>query len=538
MFPTLRSCAFLSVALLLPTAVLAAEPAKPARPNVLIFLADDMGFSDLGCYGSEIQTPNLDGLAKNGVRFTQFYNTARCWPSRAALLTGYYAQQVRRDTVRGVKSGHQGVRPAWARLLPEMLRSAGYRSYHSGKWHVDGMPVANGFDHSYRLDDQGRFFSPKVHYKDDKKLPAVEPGSGYYATRAIADHAIECLKDHAANHADRPFFHYVAFTAPHFPLQALPEDIARQRGKYAKGWDVVREARWRRMKEAGIVTHDLPALEREVGPPYNFPKVLEQVGAGEVNRPLPWTELNDEQRAFQPTKMEIHAAMIDREDREIGRVLEQLRAMKAFDNTVILFLSDNGASAEMMIRDDGHDPKATPGSARTHLCIGPGWSSAANTPLRRHKTWVHEGGISTPLIVHWPKGIAARGELRHSPGHLIDIVPTVLELTGGKRFEKWQDQPVPTPPGKSLVPLFARDGTVTHDSFWWCHESNRALRAGDWKIVAAGKEAAWELYDLKADRGESHNLAAKQPEKARELAKMWSEQFEAYSALAKKDLSK
>jgi arylsulfatase len=217
-------------------------------------------------------------------------------------------------------------------------------------------------------------------------------------------------------------------------------------------------------------------------------------------------------------------------------VLDQLRAMKALENTIILFLSDNGASAEIMIRDDGHDPKATPGSARTHLCLGPGWSSVANTPLRRHKVWVHEGGISTPLIVHWPKGIASRGELRHAPGHLIDIVPTLLDVAGARRLDKWEDQPVPAPPGKSLVPLFAKDGTITHDSLWWCHENNRALRVGNWKIVAAGKDAAWELYDLKTDRGESHDLATQQPDKVRQLAKIWTEQFEAYCALARKDL--
>src|SRR5262249_22408295 len=206
-------------------------------PNVVVILADALGYSDLGCYGGETRTPHLDGLAKDGLRFTQFYNTARCWPSRAALLTGYYAQQVRRDTVAGIVSGSRGVRPAWARLLPEMLRPLGYRSYHSRKWHVDGMPLQNRFDRSYLPPDQGGFFSPRLHYEDDQKLPAVERGTGYYATVAIADHAVKCLKDHAEKHAGKPFFHYLAFTAPHFPLQALPEDIARYRDVYRKGWE-------------------------------------------------------------------------------------------------------------------------------------------------------------------------------------------------------------------------------------------------------------------------------------------------------------
>src|SRR5262245_51291336 len=229
----------------------------PGRPNIVLILADDLGFSDLGCYGGEIQTPHLDALAKDGLRFSQFYNTARCWPTRAALLTGYYAQQVRRDTIPGLPSGGRGARPSWARLLPEMLRPLGYRAYHSGKWHIDGLPVQGGFDHSYLLQDQGRFFNPRVHFEDDRKLPAVEKGTGYYATTAIADHALKCLREHAETHADRPFFHYLAFTAPHFPLHALPEDIARYRDTYRKGWDAARAERWKRIKEMKLVAGEL-----------------------------------------------------------------------------------------------------------------------------------------------------------------------------------------------------------------------------------------------------------------------------------------
>ncbi|HEY9173250.1 MAG TPA: arylsulfatase [Verrucomicrobiae bacterium] len=503
-------------------------------PNILIFLADDMGYSDIGCYGSEIETPNLDRLAANGLRFTQFYNTTRCWPTRASLLTGYYPQQVRRDTVPGVKSGSGGVRPEWARLLPQLLKPMGYRSYHSGKWHVDGMPVASGFDRSYYLEDCGRNFSPRTHFLDDQKLPPVERGSGYYSTVAIADHAIKFLQQHQQQHAGAPFFGYFCFAVPHFPLQALPDDIAKYRSRYLAGWDAVRQERSERLKRLGLTHHELPPLEREVGPPYPFPNALAALGAGETNRPVPWSELNATQREFQATKMAIHAAMVDRMDREIGRVVEQLRAMNALDNTLILFLSDNGASAEMMVRDDGHDPSAPPGSAATHLCLGPGWSSAANTPFRRHKTWVQEGGISTPLIAHWPKGIKARGELRSTPGHVIDFLPTFLELAGGKHPTQRNGYPLEPLPGRSLVPLFAKDTDLHRDQLWWAHEGNRAIRVGDWKLVA-DKNAAWELYNLKTDRGEMHNLVAQHPDKVRDLSGLWEKQWESCRQLASKD---
>ena len=509
--------------------------AAPPRPNILLIVADDMGFSDTGCYGGEIATPNLDSLAKDGLRFTQFYNTARCWPSRAAILTGYYAQQVRRDTVPGVASGNRGARPAWGRLLPEMLRPLGYRSYQSGKWHVDGRPLENGFDHDYVLEDHNRNFTPQNLLEDDRKLPPVKPDAGYYTTTAFADHAIKCLREHAEKYADQPFFEYLAFTVPHFPLQAPAADIARYREKYLGGWDAMRDARWQRMKAMGIVNCPLSAMERELGPPYAFPADVARLGSGEVNRPVPWTELTTEQRDFQAAKMAIHAAMIDRMDREIGRVLAQIKAMGALENTIVMFVSDNGASAEMMVRGDGHDPKAAPGSAGSFLCLGPGFSSGANTPFRRHKTWVHEGGIATPLIVGWRKGISARGELRHTPGHLIDLVPTLLELAGGQRPGTWEGRPVPAPPGRSLVPALAKDVTVPRDSLWWLHEGNRALRVGDWKIVAAGVESPWELYDLSTDRSESNNLAAQQPDRVKQMAGLWTKQTEEFAALARKD---
>lgn len=505
------------------------------RPNVVVILADDLGYSDLGCYGSEIATPNLDQLAANGLRYTSFYNTARCWPTRAALLTGYYPQQIHRDALPTVAGGAAGKfrRPAWAPLLPHRLKPLGYRSYYSGKWHIDGTPAEGGFDRTYELQDQGRFFRPTRHSEDGKPLPAMTDKDGYYATVAIADHAVRCLTDHAASHEGQPFFHYVAFTAPHFPLQALPQDIARYADQYNQGWEVTREARWDRMQSMGLVGGSLSEVERTLGPPYAFPEQIRKLGSGEVTLPIVWTELNETQRQFQATKMAIHAAMVDRMDQEIGRIVEQLRTMKVLDETLILFMSDNGASAEIMVRSDGHDPNAPLGSAATHLCLGPGWSTVSNTPHRRHKTWVHEGGISTPMIAHWPSGIAAHGELRRTAGHVIDIVPTIVQLAQGTMPAEWQGAQAPPSPGRSLVASFGKDSGTEREALWWLHEGNRALQMGTWKIVAA-KNQPWELYDLTTDRAEQHNMASAQPATLKKLTTEWDRRTQEFTELSQK----
>jgi arylsulfatase len=259
---------------------------------------------------------------------------------------------------------------------------------------------------------------------------------------------------------------------------------------------------------------------------------LVKLGAGEVNRPLPWDELTVVQRDFQAIKMAIHAAMVDRMDQEIGRILDQLRVMQALDNTLIIIASDNGASAEMMVRDGGHDPNVPPGSAKSYLCLGPGFSSAANTPFRRHKTWVHEGGISTPFIVHWPAGIKARGELRHNPAHLVDVLPTVLDVLQVDGLQEWEGKPLPPRTGRSLRPAFTRDGSVTRDCLWWLHEGNRAIRVGDWKLVAA-KGTPWELYHLATDRAERDNVAAQFPDRVRELEALWEAETDRMTALSR-----
>jgi arylsulfatase len=431
-------------------------------------------------------------------------------PSRGCLMSGYHSQQ------SGMEQSAQAKPAQWVKFLPQYLAPQGYRCYHSGKWHVAGtMPLRDtGFHHSYYLQDQDRFFSPTRHYLDDQPLPRVNPGDGYYATTEIADRGIAWLKGHQT--AD-PFFLYLAFTSPHFPLHALEDDIRRFREGYLVGWDVVREQRRRR----GVVRCELAPLEPDVRPPWNTSEaeLMRQIGPGEVTRVVPWNTLTREQREFQATKMAIHAAMVYRMDVHIGRVLDQLRAMQALDDTVILFLSDNGASAEQLIRADGHDPKAAPGSWASHLCLGSGWASAANSPFRRSKSWVHEGGIASPMIVHWPNGIKARGELRRTPCHFVDMLPTLADLAGVDAPKAHAG--APPLPGRSMAPAFAKDRTIEKDYLFFHHANTRALRQGDWKLVAAGTEGPWELYDLARDRGETRDLSKRDAARVEAMAREW-----------------
>lgn len=492
--------------------------ASAPRPNIIVVLADDMGFSDAGCYGGEIPTPTLDALAQGGLRQTQMYSTSRCWPSRSCLMTGYYPQQVGRDPANGVF-------PKWARFTPQMLKLGGYRTYHAGKWHVPGKkPIGDAkFDHSYFLQDQNRFFNTQEHYLDEERLPEPGRGSGFYATRMIADRAVDWLSDHGRRHANSPYFLYLAFTAPHFPLHALPDDIARQKGRYDKGWDAIRAERHARLRKMGIVNSPLPPQDPRYVPGWNLTdaEMREKIGPGEVSRVVPWQELTGPQREFQARKMEIHAAMISRMDTELARVLDQAKNAGDWENTLVVFLSDNGATAEIMIRGDLHDKDAAPGSAATHLCLGPGWSTAANTPFRLHKHWNHEGGVSSPAIWHWPKGIRARGELRRNQSHFVDMVPTMLELAGVETPKEHNGVARPEFPGSSLVPLLSKDGTVAKQFIYFRHEGNRGLRKGNWKIVRAGEGGEWEMYDLSEDRGEIKNLAKSMPDRLQEMTSEW-----------------
>jgi arylsulfatase A-like enzyme len=484
------------------TSVTAAPPAlAPRTPNFLILLADDMGFSDAGCYGGEIATPNLDRLAQEGVRFTQAYNTARCWPTRGALLTGFYAQHIRRDTFpeEPTGAGTKGLRPAWARLLPALLKQGGYATYHSGKWHIDGTPQEGGFDRSYTLLDQDRYFSPKNHALDGEKLPPAP--EEFYATTAIADRAIEFLREHAARTPKKPFFSFVAFTAPHFPLHAPREDIERYKGRYEEGADALREARLKRLWDNGML------FNAELSEP--------------TEPARSWAALSAAERAAFATRMEVHAAMVDRMDREIGRIIAELRTAGTLENTVVLFLSDNGASAESLVRGDGNKPGAVPGSAQSFLCLEAQGANLANTPLRYSKTFVHEGGISTPLIVRWPVGIKGKGEVREQPVHVVDIAPTLLRLAGVPWPKMVGELPVPPADGADISWVIRDNRPLASRPLWWAHEGNRAFRLGDWKWVAL-KGKGGELYYLKGDRAEARDLAAANPERLGEMEAQWN----------------
>lgn len=490
------------------------------KPNFLVIVADDMGFSDAGCYGGEISTPNLDKLGYNGVRFTQHYSTGRCWPSRATLLTGQYYQQVPRHSA-------DGPLPDWGRTIPHYLKPEGYRCYHSGKWHVNQVPTITGhggFDRSYYVRDYDRNFAVRDHRLDDKPLPPADQESGYYSSTAIAQYGIDFLDEHEKSHGESPFFMYLAFIAPHFPLHAPEEDIDYYRGRYDCGWDEIRKQRIRRMQELGIVNCDLSPRQPNVKPPWNFsPEALkEEIGEGEASRALAWRSLTEEQKEFQAKKMEVHAAMVHRMDREIGRVLDKLDEMGELEDTVVMFVSDNGASAEQIIRGDGHDKTAKPGSEESYLCLGPGWSTASNTPFRYHKTWVHEGGVASPLIVNWPNGMDAGGELRKAPGHFVDILPTMLDIAGADTSPEWRGKNVPSLAGVSLEPALHHDVDISREAIFFSHIGHHGIRIGNWKLVKV-KYGQWELYDMENDRSELHNLAKEYPAKVQEMARLWQQ---------------
>ena len=492
---------------------------KKAPPNILIILADDLGYSDLHCFGGPIETPNLDSLAENGLRLTQFYNTARCWPTRTALMTGYYYPQVRRK-------GSQ------RQMLPNYLAPLGYRNYHSGKWHVfETSPTRHGgFNRSFYTNNYDRFFTDEGHRLDGEQLPSKGRTEGYYVTKDIARRAIGFLGEHAEGNSDSPFLLYLAFTSPHFPLQALEEDIAKYEGKFAHGWDEERKRRQRRLKDIGLLDVDYAPRDERLTASWTMSQsdLKTEIHPGETRWAVAWDTLSDEEKAYQATKMAIHCAMVDRMDQEIGEVIAQLKKMGSFEDTLIVFFSDNGASSEQLNRGEKNTLGSKLGSADSYLCLGAGWSTAANTPFRLHKHWAYEGGISSPFIAHWPAGIAAKGQVNHTPAHVIDLLPTFVDLAGG-RLESEVEQPELL--GKSLVSLLKGEGVPEREVLYWNHEGNQALREGDWKLARSKRYLGdrWELYNLAEDRGERVDLASEHPERVERMEKRWQEmtvQFE------------
>lgn len=480
---------------------------QPDKPNVVLILADDSGFSDLGCYGGEIHTPNLDKLAADGLRFTQMYNTARCWPTRSCLLTGYYYEQTTSTNF-----------PAWVRTLPKRLGETGYRCFHTGKWHVKISPEAAGFLSVREIPKAAAGAWPATDGDLDFDYPSSE---------AITEAALHFLDDHSKKHANRPFFLNMAYYAPHFPVRALEKDIAEYKGAYDAGWEEMQKRRGERLKELGIVNCAIAPMEKSLVNNAATKSHLPQYGPGEITEVVPWDTLTSEQKRFQAMKMEIHAAMVSRMDAEIGRVIGKLKGMGVFESTLIVFLSDNGASPEIMIRGKlGHDPQARPGSQETEYCIGPAWATACNTPFRYYKMKTHEGGIATPGIFHWPKGIAAMGELRHVPAHCVDIVSTIYDLAGLPPPDGIHG--APPSPGRSLVPAFNKDVGSLHDELFFRHQG-KALRVGNLKITSSSATGdKWALFDMTTDRCEQVDVSASMPEVKERMVKRWNELYENY----------
>ena len=546
-FRTLKFVSFLQRVLPLAWLGAAVLASAGGRPNILLIMADDVGFSDLGCYGSAIQTPNLDALAMGGVRFTQFYNTSRCCPTRASLLTGLYPHQAGIGhmtwTDRGLEGYHATLNNHCA-TIAEVLRADGYRTYMAGKWHVtrfDGpeadpsqWPVQRGFEKFYgTIKGSGSFYDPISLCRQNTFItpendPEYRPQEFYY-TDAISDNAVKFLQKHEAESADKPFFLYVAYTAAHWPMQALEKDIAKYKGKFDGGYEPERQARLQRLKELGLIDSKWDAA----------PTVGD------------WNAVD---KKWEARCMEVYAAMLDNMDQGIGRIVRELKRSGQLENTVIFFLQDNGACAEDNGRRpvkkspakkfqpmrpdelqtvaqphqtrDGRPvrkgPGVMPGGADTFVAYGENWANVSNTPFREYKHWVHEGGISTPLIVHWPAGIPSRrnGKLETQPGHLIDIMATCVALSGANYPKELHGEKIKPLQGVSLLPALEGKDLKRPEPIFWEHESNRAIHEGNWKLVAKADQA-WELYDMEQDRTEMHNLAAANPAKVKALAAKW-----------------
>ena len=524
----------------------AAQP-KPKRPNIIIILADDLGFSDLGCYGGEVKTPNLDYLAQNGIRYTQFYNTSRCCPTRASLLTGLYNHQagIGKMTDAENEPGYYGHITENTVTLAEVLKTAGYRTAMSGKWHVSNTnvqktpqeqldwlnhrityetfspleqyPTSRGFDKFFgNIWGVVDFYDPFSLVSGTKPITSVP--KGYYHTDAINDTAVTYIKAYAST--KEPFFLYVAETAPHWPLQAEPQDIAKYKDTYKVGWEAIRKARYDRMVKMGMIDPKQAKL-----PP-------------RWNDKLTWA--NNPDTAWDALAMAVHAAMIDRMDQGIGRIINTLRETGQLDNTLIVFLSDNGASSENAANygpgfdrpsetRDGRKiiyatkKEALPGPQTTYASIGQRWANVSNTPFQYWKAESWEGGVHTPMIAFWPRGITAKkGSFNSHVGHVMDFMSTVLELSGATYPTAYKGHAIPATTGLSLVPSFSGQQNKGHQVLFNEHFGARYARAGDWKLVSgSGRDSTWRLYNLATDYAETVDLAAQYPDKVKRIDSLW-----------------
>jgi len=517
------------------------------RPNIVLILADDLGYSDLGCYGGEVHTPNLDALAANGIRFNRFYNASRCCPSRASLLTGVYNHQagIGEMTTDRNLPGYRGALSLNTVTLAEVLKAAGYHTAMSGKWHVSNTieqpdpkeqlkwlnhqadhplfapveqyPTNRGFEKYFgNIWGVVDFFDPFSLVSGTtaiKNIPA-----GYYHTDAINDTAVAYIKTFSTG--SQPFFLYVAQTAPHWPLHALPEDIRKYDTVYTAGWDSIRARRYRRMVSMGLIDPATTALSPR------------------INNELSWE--NNPDKIWDAKAMAVHAAMIDRMDQGIGRIIEVLRETGKLDNTIIIFLSDNGASPEVAAQfGPGFDRTGAtrsgrpviyplkkdvlPGPETTYASIGPRWANVANTPYRFAKADPHEGGIRTPCIISWPRGItAARGSISQQTGHIMDFMATCTELAGARYPFVYNSHTIKPLQGISLVPALRGDTTGGHSILFNEHYGAKYVRRGEWKLVA-GKNQPWRLYHIDADETELNDLSAQYPSIIDELQQLWQE---------------
>jgi arylsulfatase len=547
------------ILIVLGSSLIASVSLAQPKPNIVIILADDMGYSDAGCYGGEMITPNLDRLAAGGVRFTQFYNTARCCPTRASLLTGLYSHQAGVGHMTSHTSKYPGYKNELSHdavTIAEVLRPAGYSTYMTGKWHITrsdgpGMPKDNwprqrGFDRYYgTIRGGGSYYDPAMLVRGNTPIsaasdPEYQPEHFYYTT-AIADQSARFVREHHEKQGDKPLFMYVAFTSPHWPLHAPADAVAKYKGKYDHGYEPIRAARLVRMKEIGLVD----------------PKWELSPGAEK------WDA--QEHKDWEIRCMEVYAAQIEMMDRGIGHIVDALKETGQLDNTLIFFLQDNGACAEDMGRAvhaerasatttqprprdaievdvlphytrDGRPVRdgyiAMPGPDDSYVAYGRGWANVSNTPFREYKHWVHEGGISTPLIAHWPAGIARarHGEFERQPGHLIDLMPTCVEIAGASYPKEVEGRAVTPMQGVSLTPAFRAQSLARQQPIFFEHEGNRAIRDGKWKLVAK-HHSPWELYDLESDRTEMHDLAAADPDRAKQMAEAWQKWAEASQVL-------